>query len=346
MGPELLALVAAARGGEAARIKGAWRAFQEALWAEHALEGRAYARALTEGLEALVRALHDAALGHLRPSDVLLLATGGFARRQLSPRSDVDLLIVHGGVTGVALAEYVARLLQPLWDAGLHVGHACRLPTECREALERLSDATAMLEARPLTPEAAGLARFLEDELLVPYRRERGALFGAWKLDEARGRHGRFGDAVCVKEPHIKEGKGGLRDHHVLCWLALAQGSRGRPLTEWLAQDPGLTDIRGDDVDRAEDFLLRVRHQLHRLTDRHHDVLEQPLQIELAAALGYHDSATGLGVERFMRDYYLHARRLSEALEIAAELLGERGPGAAPTGLEFQAPTDIDALLG
>ena len=40
---------------------------------------------------------------------------------------------------------------------------------------------------------------------------------------EWRERQARFGAAVCVLEPQVKEGPGGLRDLHAVLWIAHAR---------------------------------------------------------------------------------------------------------------------------
>src|SRR4029450_11646182 len=55
-----------------------------------------------------------------------VLAVGGYARREMSLHSDVDLLLLHEG----AVTPYVERLAERiqlwLWDAGLTVGWGAR----------------------------------------------------------------------------------------------------------------------------------------------------------------------------------------------------------------------------
>ena len=67
---------------------------------------------------------------------------------------------------------------------------------------------------------------------------------------------------------------------------------------------------------RAYDFLLRVRFELHRLARRRQDHLRFEHQEKISEVLGYvsegeqdHDRRKH-GVERFMRGYYLQARRI------------------------------------
>ena len=91
----------------------------------------------------LDRALHlmlQSSLG----DGIAVVAVGGYGRGQLSPHSDVDLLILTG--RGRSARTDMKGLLYPLWDAGFQVGHAVRTP---KEAIERctgdLHAATALL---------------------------------------------------------------------------------------------------------------------------------------------------------------------------------------------------------
>src|SRR5215470_19978765 len=52
-----------------------------------------------------------------------LLATGGFARRELHPYSDIDVIILFEDPLEANDEEFLKRLLHPLWDLGLSVGH-------------------------------------------------------------------------------------------------------------------------------------------------------------------------------------------------------------------------------
>ena len=66
-------------------------------------------------------------------SSVAVLAVGGYGRGELSPHSDVDLLILVDDKRRPS-PEDLRGLLYPLWDAGFQVGHAVCSP---KEAIER-----------------------------------------------------------------------------------------------------------------------------------------------------------------------------------------------------------------
>src|ERR1700735_4161435 len=63
---------------------------------------------------------------------VALVAVGGYGRRELLPGSDLDVLLVHGGVPGIAgIAD---RIWYPVWDSGPRLDHAVRTVDEARQA--------------------------------------------------------------------------------------------------------------------------------------------------------------------------------------------------------------------
>jgi len=159
------------------------------------------------------------------PPRVALVALGGYGRGELAPRSDVDLLILHAG-DGPEIEGLAERLLYPLWDAGLTVGHGVRTADECLAlASERLDAATAMLDARLLAGDVVSWDD-LRDRIRAWARNDpRG--FAERLVMSASERRERFGSVSSLLEPDLKEGSGGLRDLHALGWLAIVLTGTG-----------------------------------------------------------------------------------------------------------------------
>ena len=248
-------------------------------------------------------------------------ALGGFGRRELSPRSDIDLLFLWDkkpGPAGVAFAGYLVRML---WDAGLELGHSARTLQELRAALARDSDLkTAVLDSRWLCGEER-----LRDELAAARAelrgREGGALLEA-KLEEARRRWRKHGGSFHLIEPNVKESPGGLRDYQVIRWVGMALPWDGTLEGLYRLAVIDRHEIR--DVERAFDFLVRTRNELHFLMQTNWNVLTLDMQRQAARGLGYADGGGLLAVERFMRDYYSMTRSIYTVLErILEETRGE-----------------------
>src|SRR5437762_2828977 len=194
-----------------------------------------------------------------------LLAVGGYGRAELAPYSDLDLLFLYSGQKLSQMRPVLTSLLRLLWDAGLKVGHSFRTVGDCvTTALDDTHLRTALVDTRLLAGNK-GLHKSLQDALEKD-RRRRVASFLAAIRQERDARHARFGAAVCLQEPNIKETAGGLRDLHTAMWLVHARhgyktldAMRGRDL---------VSENEARKALRAYDFLWRIRHSAHFLTRR------------------------------------------------------------------------------
>src|SRR5690606_10270069 len=147
-----------------------------------------------------------------------LVATGGYGRGELFPRSDVDLLVLAPPHEQDARRRDIERFFALLWDAGLQPGHAVRSVQQCLElACEDVTVATALLEARLLLGSAPGYAA-LREALAAPGVWPAHDYFKA-KRGEQEHRHARYHDTAYNLEPNLKDGPGGLRDLHTLLWM-------------------------------------------------------------------------------------------------------------------------------
>jgi [protein-PII] uridylyltransferase len=233
-----------------------------------------------------------------------LVATGGYGRKVLAPYSDVDVLLITDRPDDEALAALGRKLTYPLYDVGLQVGHGPGTIEQLVEAAEGdVASRTSMLDLRFLAGSRSLFGRIHEvvDEAV---QRWRPGLIERVR-PENLARFARYGQSVFLLEPHVKEGKGGLRDWHWLGWIAkLERGLRGDYdlLLSGLVEPDHYRDLV-----MAHEFLLRVRVQLHLLCGRPQDRLLFEHQEPVARALGYRKGGGLLAVEHFMGAYYRHA---------------------------------------
>ena len=128
----------------------------------------------------------------------------------------------------------------------------------------------------------------------------------------------------------VADGVGGLRDYQNAVWMARVKLDVTL-LDELAAQ----RYLRADDLvafQRAYDFLLRVRNQVHFLSARATDVMSLDQQPRIAEALGYRAPDMLARVEAFMQDYYRAAQtvfRVSKLVEDRLALsIGRGGPNS------------------
>ena len=261
-------------------------------------------------------------------SRLSLVAVGGYGRGDLAPHSDVDILFLHPYKLTGRSEQIIEHLLYMMWDLGLAVGHATRSVADClRRGREDMTIRTSVLESRHVWGDQplydAFRRRFLTE--LVPGTE---AEFVAAKLRERDARHLRAGDSRYLLEPNVKDGKGGLRDLHVLFWIAKYLFRIDR-FGELVGRGV-LNQHEYDRFARAEDFLWRVRAHLHIVCGRAEDRLTFDRQPEIAARMGYGPRRGNLAVERFMKHYFLVAKSVGELTRVFCAVLEAERLHTAP----------------
>jgi [protein-PII] uridylyltransferase len=240
-------------------------------------------------------------------TDLCVVAVGGYARRELSLYSDVDLLFLFRDTLTPYVASMAERMQYWLWDAALTVGGATRTIAETVElARTDPTVATSVLAPRFLVGSGVLFHEFAERlraELLSD-----PAAFVDSQLEGQQQRRIQYGDSLYLLQPNVKESPGGLRDYHTAYWIMQATHPAARGREDFLHLGL-LTEAEADAYQRALDFQWRVRNELHQRCRRKDDRMSFELQEQMAETFGYGgtDSAE-LPVEGFMRDYYRHAR--------------------------------------
>ncbi|MEH0418182.1 [protein-PII] uridylyltransferase [Streptomyces sp. B21-083] len=267
------------------------------LLTEEARSGPPRRAALAELTDEWLSGLFTAGAEELR--GVSLVAVGGYGRGELSPRSDLDLLLLHDGSDSAGVAALADRLWYPVWDLGLALDHSVRTPSEARKTSgEDLKVQLGLLDARHLAGDL-GLTAGLRTAVLADWRNQ-----APKRLPELQElcaeRAERQGELQYLLEPDLKEARGGLRDATALRAVAAS----------WLADAPreGLADARRR--------LLDVRDALHLTTGRATDRLALQEQDQVAAELGLLDADT------LLRQVYEAARVVSYASDVTWREVG------------------------
>jgi [protein-PII] uridylyltransferase len=259
----------------------------------------------TERIDSVIRDVFYSSIGPSGPSNLCLMAVGGYGRGEMAPFSDVDIMLFAKDRSS---SEKAKELLYKLWNTNLDISHSFRTPADCiSETKKDIRTRTSLLEHRYIAGDA-DLFRYFQDNVYpeIAFRESRN--FITEKLREVEQRHRKISASVFMLEPHIKEGRGMLRDIHTLTWLASVR-LRTRSLD-------GLSKMLLPDefrkLERAYDFLLKVRFCLHLLSGRKNDVLSFEFHERAAGMLNFRASKRFLSSERFMRYLYLKASVVSD----------------------------------
>ncbi len=220
--------------------------------------------------------LEELARSVIWPQGWALLAVGGTGRMQLCPGSDLDLLLVHPRKADVNKISSVSEAIwYPLWDLGLKVSSSVHsVESALVLADTEVISAVTWLDGRWLAGEEETARRFLLAAQTQWQERAKNYLPELVRVTERR--HVKHGEVAFLLEPELRDGRGGLRDVHVLRFLERSghpsiASAMERPVHELLP---------------AHDLLLRVRAELHRRTGRTSDRLLLQEQDAVAEGLG------------------------------------------------------------
>jgi [protein-PII] uridylyltransferase len=232
------------------------------------------------------------------------VAVGGYGRKELFFHSDVDIMFLFNGKVPQLAKELAVEVLYPLWDLGLDLGHAVRGIKDCLTLAGRDFEVLAsMLDARFICGESPlflSLVEQLRDKTLS----RKTTAFARWLADKDALRMETFGDASYLLEPNLKEGIGGLRDHHHILWLAKAISHLLAPRD--LEYEGIFTHQEFQDLQESTRFVGLVRNHLHRLSERRNERLFFDYQERIAAILGFKDHGNELAVEGFLGRLHTH----------------------------------------
>ncbi len=280
---------------------------------QHGGEGLDVARARAAMVDQLLGALFTATVGVPRktPPACVLVATGGYGRGTLSPRSNIRCMILLG-VDAAKLPEPLLATIQQFiatLDAlGLKTSHSCVSLGEClKQATVDVRHKTALLDAR-LVAGDAGLFHEFERKFTKDVLSQDEAGFFEYLRQDLHSRHQRSFRTVFLQEPDVQESCGGLNDYHHLLWICRLK--RGTPGLGTLVDDGMLSAAALREIEAAVTFLHRVRNELHYHTQAPTDKLTLMLQGVVSTAFRYPQRDILRRTEAFMRDYYRHTLNL------------------------------------
>ena len=292
---------------------------------------RARAALIDTVIRSILETTLDASEAQLLP--IALVATGGYGRGTLNPRSDVDILFLLPRASTklpLPLQDVVQNVLYLLWDVGFKVGHACRSIPECiEEARADQENKTSLIDSRLIAGDTALFAKFQAQFAKECIRKGQAAFFELRRQD-LRNRHLKYSRTVFLQEPNVKESCGGMRDYQNIQWVAFVK--RGSRNLKDLVEAKLLTASAHRELEEAYDFLHRVRNELHYHAEKATDQLTLQLQGVVATAFDYPQKSILRSTEAFMRDYYRHTRNiyqhtgsLMESFQIEQENLSDTG---------------------
>jgi len=254
--------------------------------------------------DSVITSLFDS-LGDLSKG-VSVAAVGGYGRGELSPGSDLDILILHRNKSDSDLLEVTNTLLYPLWDQGFKVDHSVRTIAQNRDTAEKdLRVILGLLDIRLVAGDADLVAAAQSDAIHL-WRKSASSYLPELK-ESMKLRHERSGELAYLLEPDLKEARGGLRDINSIRAIALS----------------GLLVPSIERISTAESTILRIRDSLHTITGNSKDRLYFQEQDKIAEHLAYVDA------DALMADLAKSARSVDYILSSIWHSVEHRGKDRA-----------------
>ncbi len=249
---------------------------------------------------------------NLKKTDICLIATGGYGRRELFPFSDIDILILLKNYNDKKMLINIEKFISDIWNLKASVGHAVRTNQDC--LLEINKDVTVytnLLDSRLITGDKKIYIEFLD--MLENRSSWDENKFITAKIDEQKKRYQKYSNTSYLLEPSIKDGLGSFRDLHTILWIAKKKYNV-KSLSE-LKKIKVITKNEFLALICSERFLSKVRFLLHKNHNKAEERLYFSNQKKLADNFGFIDKGN-IGVEKFMQIFYKHIKNIKQQNDI------------------------------
>ncbi|AAC23362.1 bifunctional uridylyltransferase/uridylyl-removing protein [Haemophilus influenzae] len=246
-------------------------------------------------------------IGLSEQQGISLIAVGGYGRREMFPLSDLDFLILVEQTPSHEIEEKITQFIQFLWDCGFEVGNSVRTLEQCElEGKQDITIATNLLEARFLTGNRPHFDVLNELVKRADFWSKED-FFNA-KVQEQIERYQRYHNTAYNLEPDIKFSPGGLRDLHLLYWVALRHS--GALTLEAILQSGFIYPQEYQQLQESRAFLFKVRFALHLILKRYDNRLLFDRQIKVSELLGFRGEGNP-AVEKMMKCFFQALHRIS-----------------------------------
>lgn len=237
-----------------------------------------------------------------------IASVGSFARRELSPYSDIDIMFIFEKVDNDD--NIVKKCITILWDTGIEVSHTVREFSDIKKFLkEDLHAFTQFFETRFLCGDKKIYNEWNKKVLSILKDSHKKALINEF-FEDTRLRYQKYGSSAKVLEPNVKFTAGGLRDLQVVEWIYSLKNNVILNSQNEITQTENFINILKENkilIPRAAarllesyKFILNTRNHLHLISGHKNDRLEFSDQEKIAYRHGYSES----NWQNYMKKYF------------------------------------------
>ncbi|MEG8946513.1 [protein-PII] uridylyltransferase [Rosettibacter firmus] len=237
-----------------------------------------------------------------------IASVGSFARRELSPYSDIDIMFIFEKVEGSD--ELIKKCITILWDTGIEVSHTVREFSDIKKFLrEDLHAFTQFFETRFICGNKDVYNEWNKKVLSSLKNNNKKLLINEY-FEDTNLRYQKYGASAKVLEPNVKYTAGGLRDLQMIEWIYSLKNNIILNTQNEITQTETFINILKEKkilVPRAAarlldsyKFILNTRNHLHLISGHRNDRLEFSDQEKIAYRHGYNESTW----QNYMKKYF------------------------------------------
>jgi len=235
-------------------------------------------------------------------SPYAIIALGGYGRKEMCLFSDVDVVFLFKDKIGEDSERIIQDVIYPLWNIKMDIGYSIH---NIEEYIDLIKDDhrefTSALDARFICGQPQIYFDFVDIFRKRILAKSKDKII-ADLIKKGEERHYKYGDSSYMLEPHLKEGKGGLRDYHTMRWIAKLSS----PVDSIIDLEIyGYLPHKGyEALLNILAFLWRVRNYLHYVSKKKNDRLYMEYQKRIAKMMGFRREDGKKLVEVFLNELH------------------------------------------
>jgi len=223
-----------------------------------------------------------------------LAACGSFCRRELSPKSDIDLIFIIDKEEN--FSDDIKECIANLWTVGIEASHTLRTFEDIDLFFESdIQSFTQLFETRFLY---GNYELFLRWKSKLSEKIDTSSIVDVFNkfYQDIKSRHKKYGNSPKTLEPNVKQSAGGLRDLQSVEWIYSIRNKLNIADETELTQTEKFFLLLGEkekfsikEINRAYEaykFILGIRNLLHALNNRKADRLDYENQEKIAEVIG------------------------------------------------------------
>ena len=247
-------------------------------------------------------------------SNITIVATGGYGRKELNPYSDIDIAFLPPDEEDPwveAAVHFAFKLVMDVFLSlkDIHVGYSFRPIAEA--STWDVPTKTALLDLRYICG-----SRILANRLELRIRELLSPLDIMLETATGEERNRLENPSMYSVQPNLKEGPGALRVLHRARWIfRLLLGTDNDALESALQDRADISEQQLEEVREATDWFFKARSWLHLKTRKPSDVLINNYQDQIARDLG------NCSAQEWLSKHLAHAETLERFRNAAIHTL-------------------------